>query len=454
MSTSKQENCPFVCTVCHKCPKICNKKELYSHYAKVHFNKLLLDKFGNHKTCPVCDLVFQKEDSIPVHLGQRHSMVELFLPVKAWINSTGNKKKKKSRTKQKQHNSNKISSVTTYSNRPSTAISDKEQGGYIDSCFLSSNHVSERSASPQHNNENFYGIKFEKEAEVTDDVMKIDAIPKVTIVPKTVLPNLVEPTMKMFQTDRRSKQCSPFQQEQSKSQNIVGLLSSDINYFQGCEILVQDEVCEIKENTSQSTYLPFNLGSYTNQDQDQFSSCSKISDEESIKTEKATFQDDHSEVGYRSISSKMGSIIFDPSNFSLVKSQDSGGVKISNVRSLVQAENQNTRMYKEREICDAVGDLSSTSSNKLFSSDASENNEYMRFENETLQEDHCIEDNQQHEEFQNNQLCRKENDMFEVCKKSIAETSLEIDEAFCDIQELYNYVFGVDNASKSSNEVP
>jgi len=443
MSTSKQENCPFVCTVCHKCPKICNKTELYSHYAKVHFNKLLLDKFGNHKTCPVCDLVFQKEDSIPVHLGQRHSMVELFLPVKAWINSTGNKKKRRSRIKQKQQISNKISSVKTYSNRPSTAISVKEEGAYIDSHFKSFNHGSERSASPRRTNENFYGIKLEKEAEVTDDVMIIDPIPKVPISPETVLPNPVVPTMKMFQTGIKSEQCSPFQQEQSKSQNIVGLLSSDINYFQVCEILVPDEVCEMKKNISQSTYSPFPLVSYTNQDQ--FSSCSTRSDEVSMKSEKAIFQDDH-------ISSNIGSIMFVPSNFSHV-ARDSGGIKISNVRSLVQAENQDTRMYKKREICDAVGNLRSTSSDKVSSSDASEN-EYMLSENETLREGLFIEDNQQHEELENNQLYRKENDMFEVCKKSIAETSLEIDEAFCDIQELYNYVFGVDNSSKSSNDVP
>jgi len=74
----------FRCTICQKIPIQLNRSELYRHYAFAHFSSNLMQEFGHLKTCPVCNIDL-KISSICSHYGQKHSHVEDYLPVEAWI---------------------------------------------------------------------------------------------------------------------------------------------------------------------------------------------------------------------------------------------------------------------------------------------------------------------------------------------------------------------------------
>jgi len=96
MKNGKQMD--FRCTICQELPRKLNKSELYRHYSVQHFSKELSEQFGGYKVCPYCKLEF-KGGSNASHFGQKHCLVEMFLPTEAWIpeqwNRTyGNKKYK------------------------------------------------------------------------------------------------------------------------------------------------------------------------------------------------------------------------------------------------------------------------------------------------------------------------------------------------------------------------
>jgi len=74
----------FRCTICKELPRKLNKSELYRHYAVQHFRKELSEQFGGYKVCPYCKLEF-KGGSTASHFGQKHCLVERFLPTEAWI---------------------------------------------------------------------------------------------------------------------------------------------------------------------------------------------------------------------------------------------------------------------------------------------------------------------------------------------------------------------------------
>jgi len=74
----------FRCTICKELPRQLNKSELYRHYAVQHFSKKLSEQFGGYKICPYCKIEF-KGGSTASHFGQKHCLVEMFLPKEAWI---------------------------------------------------------------------------------------------------------------------------------------------------------------------------------------------------------------------------------------------------------------------------------------------------------------------------------------------------------------------------------
>jgi len=82
MKSGKQMD--FRCTICKELPRKLNKSELYRHYAVQHFRKELREQFGGYKVCPYCKLEF-KGGSTASHFGQKHCLVERFLPTEAWI---------------------------------------------------------------------------------------------------------------------------------------------------------------------------------------------------------------------------------------------------------------------------------------------------------------------------------------------------------------------------------
>eukprot|EP00092_Neocalanus_flemingeri_P019083 GFUD01020673.1.p1 GENE.GFUD01020673.1~~GFUD01020673.1.p1 ORF type:complete len:526 (-),score=126.95 GFUD01020673.1:28-1605(-) len=93
----------FRCTICQIIPIKPNRSELYRHYSKAHFGSLLIkerNKFGhNLKICPFCNRAFSTK--IPVsHLGQKHDMVEKFLPEEARIPKRGTYSNRRLSTKQ------------------------------------------------------------------------------------------------------------------------------------------------------------------------------------------------------------------------------------------------------------------------------------------------------------------------------------------------------------------
>ena len=85
-------NCRFTCIICGECPRRCSRSELYRHYAQFHFSKRLVAKFGDLLVCPMCNQVLGGRKAAAMHFGQKHSMVELYLPVKAWIPLTHKRK--------------------------------------------------------------------------------------------------------------------------------------------------------------------------------------------------------------------------------------------------------------------------------------------------------------------------------------------------------------------------
>jgi len=46
-----------------------------------------MEKFGHLKVCPLCNLSLPRRNGVPTHFGQKHSMVELYLPTEAWVTS-------------------------------------------------------------------------------------------------------------------------------------------------------------------------------------------------------------------------------------------------------------------------------------------------------------------------------------------------------------------------------
>jgi len=79
----------FRCTICKELPRKLNRSELYRHYATQHFQKALTQEFGHHKVCPYCNIELKGSahhwGSVASHFGQKHSFVESYLPVEAWI---------------------------------------------------------------------------------------------------------------------------------------------------------------------------------------------------------------------------------------------------------------------------------------------------------------------------------------------------------------------------------
>jgi len=73
----------FRCTICKNLPREINRSELYRHYATQHFQRALTQEFGHLKVCPYCNI--ELKGSVASHFGQKHSFVESYLPVKAWI---------------------------------------------------------------------------------------------------------------------------------------------------------------------------------------------------------------------------------------------------------------------------------------------------------------------------------------------------------------------------------
>ena len=84
--------CQFTCILCNECPRKCNRSELYRHYAQSHFSRRLLNKFGDVKICPMCNQTLNRGATVS-HFGQKHSMVELYLPIEAWIPFLPSKKR-------------------------------------------------------------------------------------------------------------------------------------------------------------------------------------------------------------------------------------------------------------------------------------------------------------------------------------------------------------------------
>ena len=94
----------FRCTICKIIPRIPCKSELYRHYAMKHFYVQLRKEFGHLKICPFCNLDLPYGHVF--HFGQKHNMVEKFLPVEARI-PTGVKGSKLSQAREKHIKSRK-----------------------------------------------------------------------------------------------------------------------------------------------------------------------------------------------------------------------------------------------------------------------------------------------------------------------------------------------------------
>jgi len=76
----------FRCTICNIIPKKQNRSELYRHYSTEHFNVQIRNEFGHLKLCPLCNLDVRKHNQFSInHFGQKHDMVEKFLPPEARI---------------------------------------------------------------------------------------------------------------------------------------------------------------------------------------------------------------------------------------------------------------------------------------------------------------------------------------------------------------------------------
>eukprot|EP00092_Neocalanus_flemingeri_P028075 GFUD01030482.1.p1 GENE.GFUD01030482.1~~GFUD01030482.1.p1 ORF type:complete len:698 (+),score=201.77 GFUD01030482.1:315-2096(+) len=75
----------FRCTICQMVQL--NRSELYRHYAQKHFREQLRKEFGHLNICPYCNIDLSKITSAchASHFGQKHDMVEKFLPAEAKI---------------------------------------------------------------------------------------------------------------------------------------------------------------------------------------------------------------------------------------------------------------------------------------------------------------------------------------------------------------------------------
>eukprot|EP00092_Neocalanus_flemingeri_P035388 GFUD01038501.1.p1 GENE.GFUD01038501.1~~GFUD01038501.1.p1 ORF type:complete len:447 (+),score=104.93 GFUD01038501.1:198-1538(+) len=85
----------FRCRICQIIPRGPNRSELYRHYSNEHFSSQLKNKFGHLKVCPFCNI--DLKSTLASHFGQKHDMVEEFLPEEARIprsetNGTAEKK--------------------------------------------------------------------------------------------------------------------------------------------------------------------------------------------------------------------------------------------------------------------------------------------------------------------------------------------------------------------------
>ena len=70
----------FRCTICKIIPVKPNRSELYRHYSTEHFKVQLLNEFGHLNVCPFCNKELRIKGKNASHFGQKHDMVEKFLP--------------------------------------------------------------------------------------------------------------------------------------------------------------------------------------------------------------------------------------------------------------------------------------------------------------------------------------------------------------------------------------
>jgi len=75
----------FRCTICKIIPRMPNRSELYRHYSTEHFKVQLLNEFGHLNVCPLCNIELCHKGNSASHFGQKHDMVEKYLPEGARI---------------------------------------------------------------------------------------------------------------------------------------------------------------------------------------------------------------------------------------------------------------------------------------------------------------------------------------------------------------------------------
>ena len=142
--------CQFTCILCNECPRKCNRSELYRHYAQSHFSRRLLNKFGDVKICPMCNQTLNRGATVS-HFGQKHSMVELYLPIEAWIPFLPSKKR----------SSKKRVPSANAKRRKTSELSDSDQSWEIennvdlDSSWESKRYVPSSTAKRRKTSENY-----------------------------------------------------------------------------------------------------------------------------------------------------------------------------------------------------------------------------------------------------------------------------------------------------------